>query len=226
MQSFQDYYPHLFSKILAVNGPRILGILSKAPRWFLGEQHANSVQFMKHPQDVLRHASAANVPKAYGGQLVDHSGFADPPESCMCRMELIQPADHYVADTIWAGREKPAVRSHHIHRGHTLTLFVRTTQRARVIRWSYWLNGSAEFSVRRVTTNSHDIEHLDEDATTRAGRAPLGPLVYPTLPSVTAKVPDECLLVGDESQLYAVEVHNANLLFALKLDIAIAACDD
>jgi hypothetical protein len=57
-------------------------------------------------------------------------------------------------------------------------------------------------------------------------REPYGQMVYPRLPTVTTKLPEEYAQPMAVPALYAFEFVNTNLLFAVQLDMAIVVDDD
>jgi hypothetical protein len=77
----QHYYASLFNKIVVVNGSSLLTVMSKLAQFFLGD-HANGLVFLRSHDEIFKHISRKCVPKIYGGELTDSSGFSGHP--CWC----------------------------------------------------------------------------------------------------------------------------------------------
>ncbi|PAV77633.1 hypothetical protein WR25_25483 isoform B [Diploscapter pachys] len=147
-----DYFSEHLCKLILINPPGLVSLMWKISKYVMDAETAAKLCFLDSVEDLKKYLHPNVIPVEFGGDWIDSSGFADPPESC-CKSYIPVEKGHYrTQEQVWSDNgvlKPPPMKTSTIKSHQKLDIELSTKEEGTLI-WNFTSSGDVEFEILRV----------------------------------------------------------------------------
>jgi hypothetical protein len=195
------------SRLYIVNPPAIISLIWQIAKRVLSARSQQKLVLIHKYDELLQYISPNALPRYYGGELVDETGWGDPNTCCNVPKQVSKDA-YYPVGRVFANLSSPPQSRHEtIKHGKTFTVIRTVDAPGKWLAYQFSTNNEVEFSVMFVT----DKKRVR---------------VRPRFLLMTPKIPEEDAIECKETGEYHLEFTNSTCYwFPVKLQYAAEMLD-
>ncbi|KAI1720789.1 CRAL/TRIO domain-containing protein [Ditylenchus destructor] len=214
VKMWSDYFSENLIRLYLLHPPALLSIMWQIARHIVDAKTQSRIVFVTKLEEIHNYLEEKAIPRDYGGQWVDSSGFSSPPESCVSQPKPVLPSDYFNAkEHFWKKygvSTEPELKSISLKSKatHEVTLQCRAGQK---LLWLFTVNSDITFEI------VHFAEGKENDANETT-------VVWPKITLTYLKTPEHGFIECKNTGEYRVKFTNVSFSWlSAKLQYSILA---
>jgi len=95
VKMWSDYFSENLIRLYLLRPPGLLSLMWQIAKHIVDAKTLSRIVFVAKTEEILQYLEEKAVPKEFGGQRLDTTGFADPPESCVSLAKPVLPNEYF-----------------------------------------------------------------------------------------------------------------------------------
>ncbi|CAJ0916681.1 unnamed protein product, partial [Mesorhabditis belari] len=160
---WSDYFSENMIKLVLINPPGLVSLLFKITRLLMDEATVQRLSILQSLDDLHALLEPQVIPLVYGGQWVDRSGFADPPETCVNQLLPVLQSEHRKAEEIWAEEgyiSPPQSKTFTVKGRHKHDVHKKCTREGERLIWQFDASADIDFEILRLEPKSENEKNV------------------------------------------------------------------
>uniref|UniRef100_A0A915DI27 CRAL-TRIO domain-containing protein n=1 Tax=Ditylenchus dipsaci TaxID=166011 RepID=A0A915DI27_9BILA len=207
---WSDYFSENLIRLYLLHPPGLLSLMWQVAKHIVDAKTQSSVVFLAKTEEILQFLDAKAVPKEVGGERVDTSGFAQPPEACVSAPKPVLSTDHFcIKKNFWekhgvVGKEVPESK-HTSLKSKAIHEISQECEAGQQLLWTFTTSSDLSF----------EIVHIQENQKQETS-------VWPKITLTSLKTPEHGVVDCKKAGIYCLRFGNASgSWLAAKLQYAV-----